>query len=48
MYSGVTFAPDNHYGLTSMFITQAVDGKIIPISKTINFNPKTNEITYEK
>ncbi|WP_380686597.1 ABC transporter substrate-binding protein [Salinisphaera aquimarina] len=44
MYSGVTFSKDNHYGLTSLFITQAKDGKIVPISDPISFDPATGEI----
>jgi ABC-type branched-subunit amino acid transport system substrate-binding protein len=46
MYAGVTFSEDNHYGLTSMFITEAKDGKIIPTSEPITFNPASGEITY--
>lgn len=45
MYAGVTFSPENHYGLTSMFITHAQDGNISPISGTITFDPTTGEIT---
>jgi len=46
MYAGVTFSEDNHYGLTSMFITEARDGKIIPTSEPITFDPASGEITY--
>lgn len=46
MYAGVTFAEDNHYGLTSMFMTEAKDGQIIPTSDPITFDPTSGEITY--
>lgn len=46
MYAGVTFSPTNHYGLTSMYMTEAKNGAITPISKPIRFNPETGEITY--
>lgn len=45
MYAGVTFAEGNHYGLTSMFMTEARDGKIVPTSKPIVFDPVSGEIT---
>ena len=46
MYAGVTFSPSNHYGLTSMYMTEAKNGAITPISKPITFNPDTGEIVY--
>ncbi|MCQ4320368.1 ABC transporter substrate-binding protein [Stutzerimonas stutzeri] len=46
MYAGVTFSESNHYGLTSMFITQAKDGAIVPISEPITFDPASGAITY--
>ncbi|MBM1143021.1 ABC transporter substrate-binding protein [Alcanivorax sp. ZXX171] len=46
MYAGVTFSEDNHYGLTSMFMTEARKGKIVPISEPITFDPASGEITY--
>ncbi len=45
IYTGVTFSEENHYGLTSMFITEAQDGSIVPISDAITFDPATGEIT---
>ncbi len=45
IYTGVTFSEDNHYGLTSLFITEAQDGNIVPISEPITFDPATGEIT---
>lgn len=47
LYKSVTFSPDNHYGITTMFITQAKDGSIVPISGDITFDPVTKEIIYE-
>lgn len=46
MYAGVTFSETNHYGLTSMYMTEAKDGAIVPISKPITFDPESGEITY--
>jgi branched-chain amino acid transport system substrate-binding protein len=46
IYAGVTFSKDNHYGLASMFMTQAKDGKIVPITDPITFNPSTEEVIY--
>ncbi len=46
MYVGVTFSEKNHFGLTSLFMTKAIDGEIVPISDTIQFNPETGEISY--
>jgi branched-chain amino acid transport system substrate-binding protein len=48
IYEGVTFSKDNHYGLTTMIMTQAKDGKIVPLPDKINFEPSTGKITYEK
>jgi branched-chain amino acid transport system substrate-binding protein len=46
-YAGVTFTPENHYGLTSLFMTRAQNGTIEAITDTITFNPVTGEISYE-
>ncbi|MCU5781684.1 extracellular ligand-binding receptor [Alcanivorax balearicus MACL04] len=45
MYAGVSFSEENHYGLTSMFITEAKDGHIVPISQPITFDPVTGKIS---
>ncbi|RFU65001.1 ABC transporter substrate-binding protein [Peribacillus glennii] len=47
IFEGVTFTKDNHYGLTTMILTEAKDGKILPISDQIKFDPASGEITYE-
>ncbi|OHR70870.1 hypothetical protein HMPREF3291_06465 [Bacillus sp. HMSC76G11] len=48
IYEGVSFSKDNHYGLTTMIMTQAKDGKIVPLPDKIKFEPSTGKITYEK
>lgn len=45
MYAGISFSENNHYGLTSMFITEAKDGHIVPISDPITFDPATGKIS---
>lgn len=46
-YAGVSFSPDNHYGLTSLFITRAQNGTIEAVTDMITFDTETGEITYE-
>lgn len=46
LYAGVTFNENNHYGLSTMFMTQAKDGKIEPITDPISFDPETGEVKY--
>lgn len=46
MYEGITLSEDNHFAITSMFMTEAKDGEIVAISGTISVDPKTGEITY--
>lgn len=48
IHAGVTFSEDNHYGLTSMFMTQAKDGIITPLDPQISFNPTNGEISYNE
>lgn len=48
MFAGITFSPDNHYGVTSMYLTQAKDGQILPITEPISFDPATGEINYSE
>jgi ABC-type branched-subunit amino acid transport system substrate-binding protein len=47
MYDSVTFSENNHYGITSLFMTKAQDGKIVPISDVIQYDPATGEIKYK-
>nr|WP_263326602.1 ABC transporter substrate-binding protein [Neobacillus sp. Marseille-Q6967] len=44
IYSGVTFSKDNHFGLSSMVMTQAKNGKILPITEAISFDPATGKV----
>lgn len=46
-YAGVTFDSENHYGLTSLFMTRAQNGTIEAITDNIVFDPVTGEVTYE-
>lgn len=46
IYEGVTLTEDNHFGITSMIMTQATNGEILPISGSISVDPKTKEIKY--
>lgn len=48
IYAGVSFSEDNHYGLTTMFMTQAQSGKIQPITEPISFDPVTGDVTYSE
>lgn len=48
IHTGVSFSEENHYGLTSMIITQAKKGEIVPISEQISFDPKTREIKFKE
>ncbi|WP_216829840.1 ABC transporter substrate-binding protein [Alkalihalobacterium elongatum] len=46
-YEGVSFSPDNHYGVTSLYISQAQNGELVRITDSIAFDPVTGEITYK-
>jgi branched-chain amino acid transport system substrate-binding protein len=47
IYAGVSYSEKNHYGLSSMFMTQAKNGRIEPITDTISFVPETGKIKYK-
>jgi len=47
MYASVSFSDENHFGLTSVYITEAKDGKITPITGKITYDPETGEIIRE-
>ena len=47
MYASVSFSKENHFGLTSLYITEAKDGKITPITGKITYDPETGEIIKE-
>lgn len=46
LYDSITYSENNHFGITSMFMTQAIDGEIRPITGSISINPVTREIEY--
>lgn len=48
LYEGITLKKDNHFAITSMFMTQAQSGKIQPITGSISIDPATKEITYHE
>jgi ABC-type branched-subunit amino acid transport system substrate-binding protein len=48
LFSSVTYTPENRYGVTTLFMTEAKDGKIVPITGYIHYDPATGKITYEE
>lgn len=47
-YTSINYSPKHHYGNTTLYITQAKDGKIEPISEKIFYDTDKNEIIYAK
>ncbi len=47
-YTSINYSPEHHYGNTTLYMTEAKDGKIEPISKKIYYDAEKNEIIYEK
>ncbi|MGX9135142.1 ABC transporter substrate-binding protein [Rummeliibacillus sp. JY-2-4R] len=47
-YTSINYSQNHHYGNTTLYITEAKDGKIEPISKKIYYDADKNEIIYEK
>ncbi|MFS0576203.1 ABC transporter substrate-binding protein [Sporosarcina sp. 179-K 3D1 HS] len=47
IYAGISFSEDNHYGVTSLYMTEAKDGKIESTSVIMTVDPKTGEVTSE-
>ncbi|WP_078428261.1 ABC transporter substrate-binding protein [Alkalihalobacterium alkalinitrilicum] len=47
LYPSVTYSSDNHYGITTLYMTEAKDGSIVPITGAISYDPVTGEFTYE-
>lgn len=45
IFAGVTFNENNHYGSTSLFMTEARSGQIVPISDVMTYDPATGEVT---
>jgi len=48
LYPSITYSADNHYGNTTIYITEAKDNTIVPISDPITFDVETKEIQYIK
>lgn len=47
LYPSVTYTSEFRYGLNSLFMTEARDGKIVPITGYIFYDPAIGNITYE-
>lgn len=45
LFSSITFTPDDHFGISSLIVTQAKDGTMAPISGLISINNKTGQFT---
>jgi ABC-type branched-subunit amino acid transport system substrate-binding protein len=45
LFSSITFTKDNHYGVSSAVLTLAKDGKLVPLTGVINYDPVTDKIT---
>ncbi|MGG1677193.1 ABC transporter substrate-binding protein [Neobacillus sp. NRS-1170] len=47
-YIGISFSEKNHYGVTSMYMTVAKDGKLQQISDILSYEPETGKISVSK
>ncbi len=47
-YPSVNFSPKHHYGNTTLFLVQAKDGDLKPVTKNIFYDAEKEEIIYEK
>ncbi|WP_216829839.1 ABC transporter substrate-binding protein [Alkalihalobacterium elongatum] len=47
IYAEVTYTPEHRYGTTTLYIIQAKDGELVPVSEAIYYDPETKEIVYE-
>lgn len=45
LFSSITFTPDDHFGISSLIVTQAKDGSMVPISGLISIDNKTGQFT---
>jgi branched-chain amino acid transport system substrate-binding protein len=48
LYPSITYTPESHYGNTTIYITEAKDGTIVPITKPITYDVKTKKIKYSE
>lgn len=46
-YPSITYTPEHRYGTTSIFLVQAKDGDLEPITGYIHYNVETGEIEYQ-
>ncbi|WP_078428231.1 ABC transporter substrate-binding protein [Alkalihalobacterium alkalinitrilicum] len=42
----VTYTPEHRYGITTLYIIQAQDGELVPVTGAIYYDPETKEINY--
>ncbi|MER2171100.1 MAG: ABC transporter substrate-binding protein, partial [Psychrobacillus psychrodurans] len=47
LYPSLTYSKENHFGNTTIYITEAKDGEIVPITGQITFDVEKNEIMYK-
>jgi branched-chain amino acid transport system substrate-binding protein len=47
LFAPISFSPDNHVGAISYYMTEAKDGKIVPISDPIYYDPATQKVISE-
>lgn len=45
IFAGISFNEKNHYGSTSLFMTEAKSGQIVPISEVMTYDPATGTVT---
>ncbi|MEH7246017.1 ABC transporter substrate-binding protein [Neobacillus niacini] len=48
LYPAITYTPDSHYGNTTIYITEAKDGAIVPVTKPITYDVKEKTIKYSE
>lgn len=47
VFAGISFSEENHYGVTSLFMTEAKDGEILSTSVVMTVDPTTGEVKSE-
>lgn len=45
LFSSITFTPDDHFGISSLIVTQAKNGTMVPVSGMISLDQKTGKFT---
>ncbi len=46
LFTGITFSKENHYGVNTLFLTEAKDGQFIELTDIITYDPIADKITY--